>query len=158
MSDATVQTSRTKLAVQVCDIPPSGAQRGTSCPFAGLGLVINKRYVTPIDDQHVCAQFARSSPQSIRNRSWRRTKSDVTQFALQHHNGTASSRRRGAVGVGGIHLDLYVTGYHAIPTIGPLFLLQTIAALAAGSVIALYSRPIVASAGALLAIGPWPAT
>src|SRR6266568_3564028 len=29
---------------------------------------------------------------------------------------------------GAIHLDLYLTGYNSIPTIGPLFLLQIIAA------------------------------
>lgn len=29
---------------------------------------------------------------------------------------------------GAIHLDLYLTGYRAIPTIGPLFVLQTVAA------------------------------
>ena len=33
---------------------------------------------------------------------------------------------------GAIHLDLYLTGYRSIPTIGRLFLLQIIAAFAAG--------------------------
>ncbi len=56
--------------------------------------------------------------------------------------GTSLSRRSlfgiaGAallVAAGAIHLDLYLTGYRTIPTIGPLFLLQVIAAfvLAAG--------------------------
>jgi len=32
------------------------------------------------------------------------------------------------VASGAIHLDLYLTGYRTIPTIGPLFLLQVIAA------------------------------
>lgn len=42
------------------------------------------------------------------------------------------------VATGAIHLDLYVTGYRAIPTIGPLFLVQAIVAvvLAAGVVAA----------------------
>jgi hypothetical protein len=31
---------------------------------------------------------------------------------------------------GAIHLDLYLTGYRHIPTIGPLFLLQIIVAFA----------------------------
>ena len=49
---------------------------------------------------------------------------------------------------GAIHLDLYLTGYRHIPTIGWLFLLQVISAfiLAAGT---LLSRgPLVAAAGA----------
>ncbi len=52
---------------------------------------------------------------------------------------------------GGIHLDLYLTGYRTIPTIGPLFLLQVIAAFAlAVAVLALRSR-LVALAGSLFA-------
>ena len=54
---------------------------------------------------------------------------------------------------GGIHLDLYITGYHAIPTIGPLFLVQTISALALGLGVAIRSDEILAAGGALLAIG-----
>jgi plastocyanin len=54
---------------------------------------------------------------------------------------------------GGIHLDLYVTGYHAIPTIGPLFLVQTISALALGLVLAIRSDEILSAGGALLALG-----
>ena len=49
---------------------------------------------------------------------------------------------------GGIHLDLYLTGYQTIPTIGWLFLLQIIAALALGlGVLATGSR-VVAALGA----------
>jgi predicted lipoprotein with Yx(FWY)xxD motif len=45
-----------------------------------------------------------------------------------------------------IHLDLYVTGYRTIPTIGWLFLLQVIAAFALGlAVLVIPSRLIVAS-------------
>jgi predicted lipoprotein with Yx(FWY)xxD motif len=52
--------------------------------------------------------------------------------------GTSPSRRSwsGIAGAGlliasgSIHLDLYLTGYRTIPTIGPLFLLQVIAAFA----------------------------
>jgi plastocyanin len=54
---------------------------------------------------------------------------------------------------GGVHLDLYVTGYHAIPTIGPLFLVQTISALALGLVLAIRSDEILSAGGALLALG-----
>jgi len=52
----------------------------------------------------------------------------------------------------GIHLDLYLTGYRTIPTIGPLFLFQIIAAfLMAALVLATPSR-LVAAAGAVLAL------
>ncbi len=52
----------------------------------------------------------------------------------------------------GIHLDLYLTGYDTIPTIGGLFLLQVIAAfLLAGGVVATGSR-VVAAAGAGFAV------
>jgi plastocyanin len=54
---------------------------------------------------------------------------------------------------GGVHLDLYITGYHAIPTIGPLFLVQTISALALGLVLSIRSDEILSAGGALLAIG-----
>src|ERR1700720_3713489 len=43
---------------------------------------------------------------------------------------------------GAIHLDLYLTGYRTIPTIGWLFLLQVIAAFALGlAVLATGGRP-----------------
>ena len=44
-----------------------------------------------------------------------------------------------------IHLDLYLTGYHTIPTIGWLFLLQVIAAFALGlAVLAIPDRLVIA--------------
>jgi predicted lipoprotein with Yx(FWY)xxD motif len=49
---------------------------------------------------------------------------------------------------GAIHLDLYLTGYRTIPTIGWLFLLQVISAFALGLVVLLGSR-LAAAAGAL---------
>src|SRR5215472_5274712 len=53
---------------------------------------------------------------------------------------------------GAIHLDLYLTGYRSIPTIGWLFLLQVIAALGlAAAVLATGSR-LVAAAGAWFAL------
>ena len=52
------------------------------------------------------------------------------------------------VATAAIHLDLYLTGYRTIPTIGWLFLVQVITAfLLAAAVLALGSR-IVAAAGA----------
>ncbi|HEY6277037.1 MAG TPA: hypothetical protein VIX86_11965 [Streptosporangiaceae bacterium] len=45
------------------------------------------------------------------------------------------------IATGAIHLDLYLTGYRTIPTIGPLFLLQVIAAFVLGlAVLAIGSR------------------
>ena len=49
------------------------------------------------------------------------------------------------IATGAIHLDLYLTGYRTIPTIGWLFLLQVIAALALGlAVLATAGRPVLA--------------
>lgn len=56
------------------------------------------------------------------------------------------------VATGAIHLDLYLTGYRTIPTIGWLFLLQVVSAFVlAAAVLATQSR-LVASSGALLAL------
>jgi predicted lipoprotein with Yx(FWY)xxD motif len=52
------------------------------------------------------------------------------------------------VATGAIHLDLYLTGYRTIPTIGVLFLLQIIAAFVLAVVVLLGSR-LAAAAGAL---------
>lgn len=56
------------------------------------------------------------------------------------------------VAAGGLHLDLYLTGYRTIPTIGPLFLLQVVLAwgLAAGVLVS--SNRIVSVAGAGFAL------
>src|SRR5580765_710930 len=43
-----------------------------------------------------------------------------------------------------IHLDLYLTGYRTIPTIGWLFLLQVIAAFALGLAVLAIGRPAIA--------------
>jgi predicted lipoprotein with Yx(FWY)xxD motif len=53
---------------------------------------------------------------------------------------------------GAIHLDLYLTGYRTIPTIGWLFLLQVIAAFGLGATILVSSSRLVAAAGAVFAI------
>ena len=42
---------------------------------------------------------------------------------------------------GAIHLDLYLTGYRTIPTIGWLFLLQVIAAFGLGATILVIEQP-----------------
>jgi predicted lipoprotein with Yx(FWY)xxD motif len=49
---------------------------------------------------------------------------------------------------GAIHLDLYLTGYRTIPTIGWLFLLQVITAFGLGAVILVSRSRLAAAAGA----------
>jgi predicted lipoprotein with Yx(FWY)xxD motif len=51
-----------------------------------------------------------------------------------------------------IHLDLYLTGYNSIPTIGLLFLLQVIAAFALAAAVAATGSRLIAAAGAGFAI------
>ncbi len=53
---------------------------------------------------------------------------------------------------GGIHLDLYLTGYRSIPTIGVLFILQVVGAFALGLAVIGVPRRIVAISGALFAL------
>ena len=53
---------------------------------------------------------------------------------------------------GGIHLDLYLTGYQTIPTIGWLFLLQIIAAFALGLGVLATGTRVVAALGAGFAL------
>ena len=54
------------------------------------------------------------------------------------------------IATGAIHLDLYLTGYRTIPTIGWLFLLQVIAAFALGlAVLATGGRPAIAGRTAI---------
>jgi predicted lipoprotein with Yx(FWY)xxD motif len=56
------------------------------------------------------------------------------------------------VATGAIHLDLYLTGYRTIPTIGWLFLLQVIAAFFLAVVVGLVGSRVAAVAGALFAL------
>ncbi len=53
---------------------------------------------------------------------------------------------------GAIHLDLYLTGYRTIPTIGWLFLLQVIAAFGLAVAVAVSGSRLVAAGGALFAL------
>jgi predicted lipoprotein with Yx(FWY)xxD motif len=50
---------------------------------------------------------------------------------------------------GAIHLDLYLTGYRTIPTIGWLFLLQVISAFALGLAVLVLGLRLAAAAGAM---------
>ncbi len=56
------------------------------------------------------------------------------------------------IATGAIHLDLYLTGYRTIPTIGWLFLLQAIAALGLGLAVGLLGSRLAAAGGALFAV------
>jgi predicted lipoprotein with Yx(FWY)xxD motif len=56
------------------------------------------------------------------------------------------------VATGAIHLDLYLTGYRSIPTIGWLFLLQVIAAFGLGVAVLATGRWLAAAAGAGFAL------
>jgi predicted lipoprotein with Yx(FWY)xxD motif len=51
-----------------------------------------------------------------------------------------------------IHLDLYLTGYRTIPTIGWLFLLQVVAGFAVGALVLATPSRLAAAAGAVLAL------
>jgi len=53
---------------------------------------------------------------------------------------------------GAIHLDLYLTGYRSIPTIGWLFLLQTITAFGLAVLIAVSRNWLASAAGAIFAL------
>jgi predicted lipoprotein with Yx(FWY)xxD motif len=53
---------------------------------------------------------------------------------------------------GAIHLDLYLTGYRTIPTIGWLFLLQVITAFGLGMIILVSNSRLAAAAGAVFAM------
>jgi predicted lipoprotein with Yx(FWY)xxD motif len=76
------------------------------------------------------------------------------------HVGTSLPRRSwfgiaGAallVASGAIHLDLYLTGYRTIPTIGPLFLLQVIAAFVLAAAILVTGNWMAEASGALFAV------
>src|ERR1019366_1419492 len=53
---------------------------------------------------------------------------------------------------GAIHLDLYLTGYRTIPTIGWLFLLQVIAAFGLGAIVLVSDNRLASAAGAGFAL------
>lgn len=54
---------------------------------------------------------------------------------------------------GGVHLDLYLTGYRSIPSIGPLFIVQGVASLMLGAFLLLRSDELLLVGGSLLAVG-----
>jgi predicted lipoprotein with Yx(FWY)xxD motif len=56
------------------------------------------------------------------------------------------------IATGAIHLDLYLTGYRSIPTIGWLFLFQVIAAFVLGAAVLASATRLAAAAGALFSL------
>src|SRR5260221_14657889 len=58
------------------------------------------------------------------------------------------------IATGAIHLDLYVTGYRTIPTIGWLFLLQVIAAFVLGAAVLVLGDRLPPPPGARFAPSP----
>src|ERR1700752_1166166 len=56
------------------------------------------------------------------------------------------------VATGAIHLDLYLTGYRTIPTIGWLFLLQVISAFGLGVIVLASANRLVSASGAGFAV------
>ena len=57
------------------------------------------------------------------------------------------------IAAGAIHLDLYLTGYRSIPTIGWLFLVQVISAFVLAAAILVTRLALAAAAGAAFALG-----
>ena len=56
------------------------------------------------------------------------------------------------IAAGAIHLDLYLTGYRSIPTIGWLFLFQVIAAFVLGAAVLASAARLAAAAGAVFSL------
>ena len=56
------------------------------------------------------------------------------------------------IAAGAIHLDLYLTGYRSIPTVGGLFLFQVIVAFVLGAVVLASAARIAAAAGAVFSL------
>src|SRR6201995_498440 len=56
------------------------------------------------------------------------------------------------IATGAIHLDLYLTGYRSIPTIGWLFLFQVIAAFVLGAAVLASGARLAAAAGAAFSL------
>src|SRR6185437_16100010 len=70
------------------------------------------------------------------------------EFVCGEHEGGVTAAAALLIASGAIHLDLYVTGYTSIPTIGQLFLLQIIAAFVLAVAIPLTGHRLAYLAGA----------
>ncbi len=73
--------------------------------------------------------------------------------SLPRRSASGSAGATLLIASGAIHLDLYLTGYRSIPTVGWLFLLQVIAAFVLAVSIAVTGQRLAAAAGAAVALG-----
>jgi len=94
------------------------------------------KHVNPVPGPHVIKVVGSMRGASLPRRSWY----GIAGAAL-------------LIASGAIHLDLYLTGYNSIPTIGPLFLLQVISAFLLAIAIPLTGHRLAYASGAAFAIG-----
>lgn len=116
------------------------------------------RTIRATQDRWGCALPAEAGPRARPDGRGR-----LLAYAVMEPKGTASRRAMLTAGVaigaaltaatGAIHLDLWAGGYRNIPTIGPLFLFQGIAAVALAFSLIAWRRlaAVVAAAGFMLA-------
>jgi len=91
--------------------------------------------LNPMADQHVIMVVGSTRGASLPRRSWL----GIAGAAL-------------LIASGAIHLDLYLTGYRTIPTIGWLFLLQVISAFGLAIAIPVTRHPLAAASGAAFGV------
>jgi predicted lipoprotein with Yx(FWY)xxD motif len=88
------------------------------------------------------------------------SRSDEERYGMKHVDQLAQrwqllARLLGAgliFATGGLHLDLYLTGYRTIPTIGWLFLLQVVASFGLAALVVVTSSRLVSAVGAGFAL------
>jgi predicted lipoprotein with Yx(FWY)xxD motif len=91
--------------------------------------------LNPLADTHVIMVVGSTRGASLPRRSW----PGIAGAAL-------------LIASGAIHLDLYLTGYRTIPTIGWLFLLQVISAFGLAIAIPVTRHPLAAASGAAFGV------
>jgi predicted lipoprotein with Yx(FWY)xxD motif len=114
----------------------------------------------PYDDAHGLAIKFRRQRRVLSGRNWAGGHIGMDMVTQQARPGPHARTRLALRLAGGgllvataaIHLDLYLTGYRSIPTIGWLFLLQVIAAFGLGAVVLLSGEWLAAAAGAGFAV------
>src|SRR6202012_3077989 len=128
----------TAIALRIClesaTAATSPSYHGRGCQ-AALTILLHTR-LNPEGGCHVISFVGSMRGASLPRRSWY----GIAGAAL-------------LIASGAIHLDLYVTGYNSIPTIGPLFLLQIIAAFLLAVVIPLTGLRLAYAAGAGFGLG-----
>src|SRR5262245_51572632 len=127
----------TAIALRICRESATAATRpsyhGRGCQ-AALTILLHTA-LNPEGGCHVISFVGSMRGASLPRRSWY----GIAGAAL-------------LIASGAIHLDLYLTGYNSIPTIGPLFLLQIIAAFLLAVVIPLTGNRLAYAAGAGFAL------